>query len=49
MEKDHASFMEKKLSEAIRNRSKFKNKYLKRPSCENLSIFKRQKNIYAIF
>ena len=37
--------MTKKLSKAIMNRSRFKNNYLKLLSCENVLVFKLQKNI----
>ena len=40
-----AKFMTKELSKSITNRSKFKNRYLKWPSCEHLLAYKKAKNL----
>ena len=41
-----AKFMTKELRKAIMDRSRFKNKYFKWPSCENVLVYKKAKNIF---
>ena len=40
-----AKFITKELSKSIMNRSQFKNRYLKLPSCENFLAYKKAKNL----
>ena len=46
---NQATFMTKDLSKSIMNRSSFKNRFLKWPSCENFLADKKAKNLCNSF